>query len=299
MSTPFKTIGLIGKFDDPSIAGTLHALSEHLLEQRQQLLLDENTAKLLPELNLESASRDEIGRRCELAIVVGGDGTLLNAARSLCEHEIAILGINMGRLGFLVDVSPAEMVARLDEILGGNYLDEERFLLEMYVEGVDGSCRPFNALNDVVVHNPEVARMIEFSTYIDGSFVTTQRADGLIVATPTGSTAYALSSGGPIMHPSLDTVVMVPICPHTLSNRPLMVNAASRIEVVVNETSSSHSQVSCDGQVTVDLKSDDRIIIQRKEKRLHLIHPQGYDYFEILRAKLGWNEHPGKQCPEV
>jgi len=297
MPSPFQTIGLIGKFDDSGVAETLQKLSDYLLQSQHQVLLDETTAELLPDLKLERASREQIGQRCQLAIVVGGDGTLLNAARSLCDHDIALLGINLGRLGFLVDVSPDEMSSRLDEILSGHFTEEQRFLLQLSIIGNDGSQVEFNALNDIVVHKSEVARMIEFSTYIDDRYVTTQRADGLIVATPTGSTAYALSGGGPILHPSLETVVLVPICPHTLSNRPVVVNADSRIEILVDEATHSHSQVTCDGQIKIDLKSNDRIVIERKQRRLRLLHPEGYDYFEILRAKLGWGERPGKQCP--
>jgi len=286
--TPFQTIGLIGKYGDPGVADTLKTLSNHLQARRCQVLLDANSAQLLPGHGLETAERAAIGARCDLAIIVGGDGTLLNAARSLADHDVPLLGINLGRLGFLADVLPADMTQTLDAILSGDYQSEERLMLHARIEREGQRVGEAEALNDIVIHKWEVARMIELETYINGRFVNTHRSDGLIVATPTGSTAYALSGGGPILHPALDTVVLVPICPHTLSYRPIVVDAASEIEIVVNDSTHTQAQVTCDGQINLRLMPGDRVLIRRKERKIRLIHPAGHDYFEILRVKLGW-----------
>lgn len=286
--TPFQTIGLIGKYGDPGVADTLKTLSNHLQARRRHVLLDANSAQLLPGHGLETAERATIGARCDLAIIVGGDGTLLNAARSLADHDVPLLGINLGRLGFLADVLPADMTQTLDAILSGDYQSEERLMLHARIEREGQRVGEAEALNDIVIHKWEVARMIELETYIDGHFVNKHRSDGLIVATPTGSTAYALSGGGPILHPALDTIVLVPICPHTLSYRPIVVDAASEIEVVVNVSTHTQAQVTCDGQINLRLMPGDRVFIRRKERKIRLIHPAGYDYFEILRVKLGW-----------
>lgn len=288
MSEPFGTIGLIGKFGDPGIGPTIETLNRFLVERGRRLLLDESTAAVLPDHGLATASRAQIGDGCDLAIVVGGDGTLLNAARSLVNHEIPLLGINLGRLGFLVDISPDDLMKRLGEILEGEYQEEQRIMLHTTVHHEGEQLSESDALNDVVVHKWEVARMIEMETFIDGRYVTTMRADGLIVSTPTGSTAYALSGGGPILHPTMQAMVMVPICPHTMSNRPIVFDAASEVEIVVSDASHARAQVTCDGQINLSLVAGDRIGIRCKDRRLRLIHPKGHDHYEILRAKLGW-----------
>lgn len=288
----FKTIGLIAKQDDPRIREALHAIYRHLSGQVDEILLDASTGGVLTGADCRQASREELAAAADLAIVVGGDGTLLYAARTLAEAAVPVLGVNLGRLGFLVDVSPEEMDARLSAILAGDYIEENRALLHGRIERDGKVLGESPALNDVVLHIRDVVRMIEFTTYIDGAFVNTQRADGLVVSTPTGSTAYALSGGGPILHPSLNAVVIVPVCPHTLSSRPLVVNADSRIEIVVCAQNQTHGQVAFDGQANIDLKGDDRIIIEQLPQKLRLIHPRDYDYFQILRAKLRWGEQP-------
>ena len=201
MAGQFHCIGLIGKYGDPSVGETLHALSNHLQTRELKVFLDESTAAVVPDCGLEIASREAIGEHCDLAIVVGGDGTLLNAARSLAGYGTALLGVNLGRLGFLTDISSAEMENKLDEILAGRYVEEERLLLHCTILREGEHISESDAFNDVVVHKWDVARMIELDTYINGQFVNTTRSDGLIVSTPTGSTAYALSGGGPILHP--------------------------------------------------------------------------------------------------
>jgi len=292
MAQAFGSIGLIGKHEDPAVGATLQILGEHLRGAGRRVLLDQTTAETTGDLGMETASRDQIGRDCDLAVVVGGDGTLLNAARCLSDYDIAVLGVNLGRLGFLVDVSPAEMLPRLDEILAGRYLQEDRLLLHAAVERDGATIMASDALNDVVVHKWQVARMIEFETWIDGTFVHCHRSDGMIVSTPTGSTAYSLSGGGPILHPGLDAVVLVPICPHTLTNRPIVVSARSRIEITITDSSHGEGQITCDGQVNERVAVGDRVRIGAKDKPLRLLHPADHDYFRILRTKLRWSEHP-------
>ena len=223
--------------------------------------------------------------------MVGGDGTLLNAARSLAECGVAVLGVNLGRLGFLVDVSPEEMPDQLDRILAGDFTEEQRTLLHMTVTRDGKVLGESAALNDVVVHKKDIARMIELDTYIDRHFLNTNRSDGLIISTPTGSTAYALSGGGPILHPRLDAITLVPICPHTLSNRPIVLHDESTIEIVIHK-GTLEATVSCDGQVNQSLEADDLITVRKHDHALRLLHPPGHDYFAVLREKLRWSEQP-------
>ena len=288
MDNDFNVIGIIGKFGDPGVSNTLTVLGNYLLEKEKRVLLDETTAEVMGQHNFETVSRQQLGEQAELAVVVGGDGTLLNAARSLVTHDVPLLGINLGRLGFLVDISPDELTHRLDEILAGKYREEKRILLHTSIHHQGEQVSESEAFNDVVVHKWEVARMIETETYVDGRLLSIMRSDGLIVSTPTGSTAYALSGGGPILNPTLNAMVMVPICPHAMSYRPVVIDGDSQVEIVVSETPHSHAQVTCDGQINLGLVSGDRVRIVRRDKHVRLIHPMQYDYFEILRAKLNW-----------
>ena len=293
MSTlAFHTIGLIGKFGDPNVAGTLNQIAAHLRQRQLRVLLDESSARLIPVNSLEIASRAMIGEQCDLAIVMGGDGTMLYAARSLVDYEVPILGVNLGRLGFLADVSPSEIPHRLDAVLNGHFREARRSLLHAQVLREDQVTGEADALNDVVIHKREVARMIEVDTFLDGRFLNAYRADGLIISTPTGSTAYALASGGPIIHPALEAVVLVPICPHTLTHRPIVVKADSVIEVVLNAANTTQTQVTCDGQISLAIEPGDRILIRKKGRKARLIHPLSHDYFELLRAKLNWGLSP-------
>lgn len=288
MDKNIKTIGLIVKNSEQMVVDTFRRLNDYLNSNKYSVLLDETVGALLEDADL--VSREKLGQQSQLVIVIGGDGTLLSAARSLADFKTPILGINLGRLGFLVDVSPDDMLDVIEQVLSGNYKDERRFLLQAKVMRGDEELRSSDAFNDIVVHIRNVARMIDFSTYVDGVFVNEQRADGLVISTPTGSTAYALSSGGPLIHPSLEAMTLVPICPHTLSNRPIVISANSKVEVVINENNRSTPQVSWDGQSNFDLQPGDRILIERKSNDVHLIHPEFYDYFQILRAKLRWSE---------
>jgi NAD+ kinase len=291
MKFPFERVGLIGKSGDRRVASTLQALATLLERHRLPILLDEDIAEMLAGAGHQAVPRDALGGECDLAIVVGGDGTLLNAARRLADPGVAVLGVNLGRLGFLVDVSPEEMDMQLDRILQGEFIEEQRTLLHVRATRNGEAVDTRTALNDVVVHKKDIARMIELDTWIDGRFLNRNRSDGLIVATPTGSTAYALSGGGPVLHPSLDAITLVPICPHTLSNRPIVINHSSIIEIVIHQ-GTLQAQISCDGHINLTLDPGDRITVRKHDHTLRLIHPRGYDYFDMLRRKLRWSEQP-------
>ncbi len=289
MACEFPTIGLIGKYGDPSVGETLLQISRYLEKHECSVMLEAETASMVSHQHLPTASLEKIGQQCDLAIIVGGDGTLLNAARNLIDFNVPILGINLGRLGFLVDISPDDLVQRLDDIFAGKYEEEHRILLNAVVHHKDGRTSESNAFNDVVVHKWGVARMVETETYINGKLLSSMRADGLIVSTPTGSTAYALSGGGPILQPDLDAMVLVPICPHTMSFRPIVIDGESKIEIMVKDT--AKAQLTCDGQINFGLASGDKVLIQRKDQVVRLIHPCKHDHYEILRAKLRWGEN--------
>ena len=286
----FRTIGLIAKRGDPRVGETLGRLLGMLHSRGVDVLLDAESRDAWPGNGVPAVARGILGERCDLVVVVAGDGTFLDAARSLVDHDVPLLGVNLGRLGFLADVMPDEMPARLDEILDGDFAEERRFLLDVAVERGNGRVFSGSALNEAATHKSSMARLVEFETYIDGHLVNSQRSDGLIVATPTGSTAYALSGGGPILHPSLDAVVLVPICPHTLSSRPVVVGGGSVVEVVLGHGAETSVQLSCDGQTTVELTAGDRILIRKHRPDLRLIHPAGHEYYATLRAKLHWGK---------
>jgi NAD+ kinase len=289
MATSFTTIGIIGKHGAANTGGVINELLNYFQQRQLAVKLDSDSlADEHPER--EHVDRSGLGKSCDLIIVVGGDGTLLNAARSLVEYEVPLLGINLGRLGFLTDVAPSELQHTLDQILEGDYQEERRALLHARVMRDHVQINESVAFNDVVVHTCNVARMIEYETYINGQFINVTRSDGLIVATPTGSTAYALSGGGPIVHPSLEAIVLVPICPHTMSYRPIVVDAESRVEIVVSEDNQARAQCTCDGQIDLGLQNGDKVSIEKQPHPIRLIHPTNYNYYGILRAKLHWGK---------
>jgi len=292
MSHAFERIALIAKTGDSHVADTLVRLADDLAARGVAVVLDRSAADYFQNPSHDVAEREQLAGRCDLAIVVGGDGTLLHVARSLADTDIPVLGVNLGRLGFLADVSPDETRQRLTEILAGDYQEERRTLLHATQLRDGRVVSESAALNDVVVHKGDIARMIEIETRIDGCFLNSLRADGLIIATPTGSTAYALSGGGPILHPTLSATVLVPICPHTLTNRPIVIDDRSTIEVSVCGATHVDAQITCDGQVNFGLEPGDRIEIRRKERELRLLHPAGHDHFQVMRRKLRWAEQP-------
>jgi NAD+ kinase len=275
------------------VIDSLEVLSQFLVSRGIDVVLGKGIAKLLPGHGLRVCGRSEIGDVCDLIIVVGGDGSLLGAARMLASHGVPVLGINRGRLGFLTDVMPDEIVERVGDVLRGEYSVEERFLLDVTVMRGDECIGKADALNDVVVNSGTSARMIEFDLFIDDEFVYHQRSDGLIVCTPTGSTAYSLSGGGPIMHPSLDAIGLVPMFPHTLSSRPIVVDGNSELRIFIREDNHIHPPVTCDGQVNITAKPGDTVLIRKKSHRLKLIHPVEHSFYASCRGKLGWSTKLG------
>jgi NAD+ kinase len=290
MSPPaFSRIGLIAKPGDPRTAGVLERVAGHLTARGVKLLMDSSSQP--PGLSLPAIPIAEFAGRCDAVLAIGGDGTLLGAARNLAGTSLPLAGINLGRLGFLADVSPGELPQRLDELLAGQFIPEQRALLDCAVLRQGAEAYHAVALNDVVLHKWELARMIEFSVRANGLAVATYRADGIVVATPTGSTAYSLSAGGPIVHPDLDVLVLAPICPHTLNNRPLVIGGGSVLHICPAPGFHEHSLVTLDGQTWQRLQAGDEVRVTRYARRLTLLHPPGYHYYDTLRAKLNWNAH--------
>jgi NAD+ kinase len=288
---PFRNIGIIGR-DGSGVVETLQRLIIFLQSRSLNIIIGDHIQHLLEPQYLRDvrvSSRKMIGEVSDLIIVVGGDGSLLAAARTLARYDVPVLGVNRGRLGFLTDVSPDEIEMRVGEVLDGNYRIEKRFLLDAVVKRNGEPVGAADALNDIVVNSGTSAKMIEFELYIEGEFVYRQRSDGLIVSTPTGSTAYSLSGGGPIMHPRLDAIVIVPMFPHTLSSRPIVVDGNSEIKIVICESNLAQLPVSCDGQVHLTAQRGDAVYISKKPHKLKMIHPLNHSFYASCRDKLGWH----------
>ncbi|HEU5338538.1 MAG TPA: NAD(+) kinase [Sulfuricaulis sp.] len=288
MDKKIKTVGLFGKYQDRAVSEHLHRLEEFLLGRKLKILLDQETAEHISGAKSPTRPRANIGSEINLAIVVGGDGTLLNVAREMAPHHVPLIGVNLGRLGFLTDIQAEHMTTEIGKILDGDYQTESRLLLHAEVMRKGRIVQTASAFNDVIVSKGELARMIEFETYLDGEFVHSIRGDGIIIASPTGSTAYALSSGGPILHPTLDAIAVVPICPHTLSNRPIIVSSDSIVEILVSRIGDQHAHATFDGQSTYMLEDGDRVYVRRSEHEVELLHPSGRSHFEVMRIKLHW-----------
>lgn len=291
MSTSFKTIALIGKHKNPDIAAPLLQLGRYLEARNLGVVLDQLTATHIAGHHFPVLTMDEIGVRADLAIVIGGDGTMLHIARKLALFDIPLVGINQGRLGFLTDLSVCTMLQSIDAILDGQYVTERRMLLHASVMRGMESVYSSLAFNDVAISRGMSGSVIELEVQINGEYVCSLRADGLILATPTGSTAYALSAGGPILHPGIDLIALVPVSPHTLSNRPVVVGPDAVVEVLMNRT--VEARVHADNHSHFDLQVNDRIIIQRSlPHKVRLLHPAGHSYYRMLREKLGWSGFP-------
>ena len=288
MPQKFQRVGLVGRSRQEGLQGVVDEIISLLVERGISVMLEDRLGAVASE-DCPLLSRDEIGERADLVIVIGGDGSLLSAARTLARYNTPVLGINRGRLGFLTDISPDELAQQVPSVLDGDYADENRFLLDVAVQREDRSVAHADALNDVVVNSGTSAQMIEFELSIDGEFVYRQRADGLIVSTPTGSTAYALSGGGPIMHPSLDAIVFVPMFPHALSSRPIVVEGSSEIRLDILSRNRIHPPVTCDGQVNMTARPGDAVVIRKKPERLTLLHPLGHSFYASCRDKLHWS----------
>ena len=287
MRSPFKKIGVVGKYDSPNLSRSLEKLVAFLQARRLEVVLDNRSASALPGGVAPAVSMDELGAHADVVVVLGGDGTLLSVARALASRDVPLIGINLGRLGFLTDIPADSMETMLGEVLEGHYHAEDRTLLHAEVERHGEVVTSTVALNDVVVSKGARGSMIEFEVYVDRQFVFHLRSDGLIIATPTGSTAYALSSGGPILHPTLRAFTLVPISPHTLSNRPIAISDESTIEVILVRGVGANANF--DVQDSFELEEDDRVVMTTSDLRIRLLHPLGHNYFAMLREKLHWS----------
>jgi NAD+ kinase len=288
MAAQFHRVGLVGRSRQEGLQELLDELLDLLGDRVGEVMLEDRLGAVATR-DCPLLTREEIGERADLVIVLGGDGSLLSAARTMARFETPVLGINRGRLGFLTDISPDEVSELVPAVLEGRYEREERFLLDVNVEREGKVVARADALNDVVLNSGTSAQMIEFELSIDGEFVYRQRADGLIISTPTGSTAYSLSGGGPIMHPSLDAIVLVPMFPHTLSSRPIVVKGDSLIRLEVLERNRIHPPVTCDGQVNMTARPGDAVLLRKKPHRLTLLHPLGHSFYASCRDKLRWS----------
>ncbi len=287
MEKTFKTIALIGKYNSPEIAAPLLKLADFLKQRGITVLIDALTGAHIRNSPYPIHDLENLGREAELAIVLGGDGTMLNIARTLAPYDVALVGVNQGRLGFLTDISLDTMYETISAILDGQCVTEDRMLLQGEIVRGGTQTTDVLAFNDVVVSKGIEGNMVEMEVRIDGEFIYHQRSDGLIIATPTGSTAYALSAGGPIVHPSLRVISLVPVSPHTLSNRPIVINSDSVVEIIMR--SDNDARAHFDSHSHYALHEGDRIIVKRYPHTISLLHPVGHSYYRMLREKLNWN----------
>ncbi|MFA6921214.1 MAG: NAD kinase [Gallionella sp.] len=288
MKFPFKNVALIGKHKSQDVAAPLLRLAEFLTGKGLSVVVDSLTAENLADHPYPAMSLADMAEMVDLAIVIGGDGTMLNIARTFSPHHVPMIGVNQGRLGFLTDLTLENMFESIAAMLNGEYVTERRLLLSARVLRGDVEVFSGLAFNEVVVHRSQISSMVEFEVRIDGEYLYNQRADGLIIATPTGSTAYAMSAGGPILHPGLEVLELVPICPHTLSNRPIVVNSSSVLEILMHRC--NDIRVRLDSHTSFDMQLHDKIVVSRQADHACLLHPVGHSYYHTLREKLLWNQ---------
>lgn len=284
----FKSVAIIGRQNSSSSVKTLSTLIEHLKTKKVAVYLEQDTASMLSNSAVPTISRENLKNHCDLIVVVGGDGSLLSAARIAATQQLPIVGINRGDLGFLTDVAPYN-ISKIDDILSGNYLQEDRLLLTASIIDQEKIIVSNVALNDVVLLSYTPGHIIEFAVHVDEQFLCNYRADGVIVATPTGSTAHALSSGGPILHPTLENIVLVPMQSHNLSSRPIVLKSESEIAITFNQKNIMDLLVVCDGQIQTTVHGG-AVKIKKTTEKLQLLHPIDYNYFETLRTKLNWEK---------
>ncbi len=287
---PQQIIALVVRHNTPGVEEPVGRIRDFLVASGHRVVFEADTAANLALEGIESMTVAEIGVQAQIGIVVGGDGTMLGIARQLAEYDIALIGINLGRLGFITDIALDDMLPGLSDILQGRARREERTLLEARVMRDGELIHSSVAVNDVVVARGSGAGMVELKLTVDGQFMYNQRSDGLIISTPTGSTAYALSAGGPLLHPSLGGTVLVPIAPHALSNRPIVVPDTS--EIVVELVSGRDISLNFDMQTFASVQLGDQIVITRSPHTITFLHPQDWSYYHTLRQKLHWNEYP-------
>jgi NAD+ kinase len=289
MPPAFKTVAVIGRYNTSEIAESLLGLADLLQQRGCSVLIEKETAAKIGANGFASGDYTAIGAQADLAIVLGGDGSMLSAARHLAAHGVPVVGVNQGRLGFMTDIAFSHMRETIELLLAGKYTVGERTMLEAQVLRAEQEIFRTQALNDIVVNKGATGRMIEFVVHIDGQFVYDLRSDGIIVTTPTGSTAYALSSNGPILQPNVPGMALVPVCPHTLSNRPITVSDRCVIEITIKRRAVG-ARLHFDGQPHSELAADDKVIVRRAAHSIRFVHPPGYSYYAMLREKLHWSE---------
>jgi NAD+ kinase len=287
MPREFKTVALWGRLGERSVTEPALQLLKHLRKRGITVLASIKSDAARELKGATHVDERELAQRADLVVSIGGDGTLLHAARNVAARNVPLVGINRGRLGFLTDVSPEHMRKTLDAILAGDFLVERRLMLSAAL-GKQSATNALFALNDIVLQRGDTGRLLDFTTDVDGAYVNNHRGDGLIVATPTGSTAYALSCGGPIIQPDVDALAMVPICPHTLSDRPLVLPSTSEIRVTLDNAGGSEAHVVCDGESLGRMAAGDVLTIKLAKRAVTLLHPRDYNYYELLRSKLNW-----------
>lgn len=284
----FHTVGIIGHPYYPKMIKIYDMLYRWLYNQGITVMIEHHIAYLLHSKNNAIISDlNDIGNQADLAIIIGGDGSMLKASNILARYNIKIIGINLGTIGFLTDLHPNSALIELSDIIAGNFINEKRFLLDVMIHDYNKLIKLGTAINEVVLHTNTIRKMIEFELHIDNNFIFSLRSDGLIISTPTGSTAYSLSAGGPILSPIVDAMVLVPICPHTLSYRPIVINSKSMIVLKFSKIISK-LQIRCDNQSPVIICKRKKILVRRSNYYLNLIHPNNYNYFKNLNIKLGW-----------
>lgn len=292
----FDTVGIIGKYGDNDVSDTIALVLQVIDELGCKAFIDADTThnQFDGKVKHATVSREQLIQQSDIIIAVGGDGSFLASSRSAIDSEKPITGVNMGRLGFLTDISPNEIHAVLHEVLIGKYVHEARTVLSAQIVRNKQIIAEHIGINDVVIHKRSVARMVELDVYLDNRFLSSYHADGLIVASPTGSTAYALSSGGPILQGNLEALLLVPICPHTLTQRPIVIDANTKQRIEINKNKDNNIQVSIDGQEVTPLQTGDSVLITRHPKKLNIYHPCDYDQLRRLRHKLGWGSAPSQ-----
>ena len=279
----------MGRRRASKVPETVLELRDYLINIGIEVVMEYHTALAIEEKNLPIIEGSELHNHCDLLILVGGDGSLINAAHIAVSQNLPVVGINRGRIGFLTDIHPDEK-EKLAQVLQGDYIIEKRSLLEMSVD-INGETFTRIALNDTVLSPSSAAHMMDFELHINNEFVSMIRADGMIVATPTGSTAYALSAGGPIIQPRLDAMVLVPMFPHTLTSRPIVIPDSEAVSLIIDQQNDTEPFISTDGQEKIAVPLGSVITIKKYQHHLKLIHPKDYDYFSTLREKLGWNHY--------
>ena len=288
----FKKVAILGRHEDPRVSEPMTTLAEHLAQAGVEVLA---AADMALDIDARRMPETELAESADLVIAIGGDGAMLYAGQLARRGDIPLLGINRGRLGFLADVTPEEMLDSVGHVLAGEFTTDKRLVLEARLERPDADATTALALNDVVLQRRETGRMLDFVTRMDGRYVNTHAGDGLVIATPTGSTAYSLSCGGPIIEPRLDAMVVVPVAPHTLSDRPIVLPADLGIELRLLERENTRAEIMADGHSMGEIRPPDTLRVGASETRLTLLHPPGYDFFGILRSKLHWGRDSRKR----